>query len=137
MFVFISRQGLFGQRDPGMGDNVVHTKYFLYERCSSSSTECRRDPPPSQLIVTSSGLILAPLSSPQPSPTSNLQNPEWRNSNTPSGLAMDWCWSIRTTSTIYQTPPTPARWRESLRPALALYSMGSLREFIMVTLTSH
>ena len=70
-------------------------------------------------------------------PTSNLQNPEWRNSNTPSGLAMDCCWSIRTTSTIYQTLPPPARWRESLRPALALYSMGSLREFIMVALTSH
>ena len=56
MSLFISRQGLLSQRDPGMADTTGHTKYFLYERCSSSNnTECSGDPPPSQLVITSSG----------------------------------------------------------------------------------
>ena len=81
--------------------------------------------------------LLAALSWPPPSRTSNLQTPGWRNSNTPSGLARACWWFMRTTSTIYQTPPPPAPWSKSLIPAPALYSMGSLREFIMVTPTSH
>ena len=58
MFVFISRQGLLSPREARGSDNTVHTKYFLYERCTNT-TQCSRDPPPSQLILISSGELLS------------------------------------------------------------------------------
>ena len=50
MFVFISRQGLLSPGEKSDAD-VLQTKYFLYER----STNTSRDPPPSELVLTSSG----------------------------------------------------------------------------------